>query len=141
MKSFLIPVEHSASGRTSWSSVKREETKQSKTKQSKAKQLYYKIIGPRCATKSCYINWIPEITSFWLSSDDTRYHWTEHLERGGELSERGLSCRDEPRVSEPSRTYGADLFCSALLLFASYKGKGNHAHNTQTQFSMISVSC
>ena len=132
-----MPVEHSASGQTSWTSVKREETKESKTKQNILQNNH----RPRCATKSCYMNWIPEITSFWLSSDDTRYHWTEHLERGGELSERGLSCRDEPRVSEPSRTYGADLFCSALLLFASYKGKGNHAHNTQTQFSMISISC
>lgn len=60
--------------------------------------------------------YIPEIISFLLHSNDTRYHWIEHFVSGGAISEQGRIRRFEPKVTEPSKAYTEHLFSSAILL-------------------------
>lgn len=74
-----------------------------------------------CTSFKILMKQVPEMISFWLPSSDTRYHWIEHFESDGAVSERGRIRRCEPRASEPSKTYKQDLFSSALLFIASWK--------------------
>lgn len=52
-------------------------------------------------------------------SDVKRYHWTEHSESCGALSEHGRICKNEPKAATPSNSNKLDALSSPLLLIAN----------------------
>ena len=68
---------------------------------------------------SNYMSRVPEISSFLPPSDAMRYHWIEHFERSGEVSQEGWMRRYEPKDSVPSISYKLELSPIAFLLIAS----------------------
>jgi len=51
----------------------------------------------------------------------TRYHWMEHIESSGALSEQGWICKYEPSVSAPSNSYKWGTFSSPSFVLDNWR--------------------